>query len=133
MNGLDGLTDEVCQDRRGERRPRRRGRASAAAHERFGDHVTAAASQPYYLDVTHPQANKGEVVKYLGKPLPPLHRSDRHHRRHAKRRLDVRPLGAQHRHGKRRPQVQRAARRVTDTNENEGFAKAVQRFILPAP
>jgi hydroxymethylpyrimidine pyrophosphatase-like HAD family hydrolase len=29
--------------------------------------------------------------------------------------------------------VQRAARRVTDTNENEGFAKAVQRFILPAP
>lgn len=29
------------------------------------------------------------------------------------------------------PQVQRAARRVTDTNENEGFAKAVRRFVLP--
>src|ERR1700683_4523918 len=40
-------------------------KASAAAHERFGDHVTAAASQPYYLDVTHPQPNKGEVVRYL--------------------------------------------------------------------
>ena len=29
------------------------------------------------------------------------------------------------------PQVQRAARRVTDTNENEGFANAVERFVLP--
>jgi hydroxymethylpyrimidine pyrophosphatase-like HAD family hydrolase len=29
-------------------------------------------------------------------------------------------------------QVQRAARRVTDTNENEGFAKAVERFVLPS-
>jgi hydroxymethylpyrimidine pyrophosphatase-like HAD family hydrolase len=28
-------------------------------------------------------------------------------------------------------QVQRAARRVTDTNENDGFAKAVERFVLP--
>ena len=27
--------------------------------------MTAAASQPYYLDVTHPQANKGEVALYL--------------------------------------------------------------------
>ena len=35
------------------------------AQERFGDHVSAARSQPYYLDVTHPRANKGEVVKYL--------------------------------------------------------------------
>ena len=28
------------------------------------------------------------------------------------------------------PQVQRAARRVTDTNEDEGFAKAVRSFVL---
>jgi hypothetical protein len=31
------------------------------------------------------------------------------------------------------PQVKRAARRTTDTNDNEGFAKAVERFILPPP
>ena len=30
------------------------------------------------------------------------------------------------------PQVKRAARRVTDSNEEEGFAKAVERFVLPA-
>ena len=30
------------------------------AHDEFGDQVSAARSQPYYLDVTHPGANKGE-------------------------------------------------------------------------
>ncbi len=37
-------------------------RAASAAHDRFGDHVTAARSQPYYLDITHPEANKGAVA-----------------------------------------------------------------------
>jgi len=39
--------------------------ATSAVHDKFGDNVTAAASQPYYLDVTHPQANKGAVARYL--------------------------------------------------------------------
>jgi hydroxymethylpyrimidine pyrophosphatase-like HAD family hydrolase len=30
-----------------------------------GEFVSAALSQPYYLDVTHPKANKGEVVGVL--------------------------------------------------------------------
>jgi hydroxymethylpyrimidine pyrophosphatase-like HAD family hydrolase len=33
--------------------------------------------------------------------------------------------------GNASPEVQRAARRVTTTNEDEGFANAVERFILP--
>ena len=41
--------------------------AAEAAEEKFGHHVTAAASQPYYLDVTHPQANKGEAARYLAR------------------------------------------------------------------
>jgi hydroxymethylpyrimidine pyrophosphatase-like HAD family hydrolase len=28
-------------------------------------------------------------------------------------------------------EVQRAARRVTDSNEHDGFATAVRRFVLP--
>ena len=35
----------------------------------FGARVTAALSQPYYLDVTHPAANKGAVVDELAKKL----------------------------------------------------------------
>ena len=38
-------------------------------HEAFGDTVTAALSQPYYLDVTHPAANKGAVVEELAMKL----------------------------------------------------------------
>ncbi len=30
-----------------------------AARAQFGDHVSAARSQPYYADITHPDANKG--------------------------------------------------------------------------
>ncbi len=34
-------------------------------------------------------------------------------------------------HGQRQPRVQRAARRITTSNAEEGFATAVDRFILP--
>src|SRR5579862_917806 len=34
-----------------------------------GTHISAARSQPYYLDVTHPQANKGGVVLAMSKLL----------------------------------------------------------------
>ena len=38
--------------------------AEAAQHE-FGDHVSAVPFQTYYLDITHPHANKGNVVAHL--------------------------------------------------------------------
>lgn len=105
-------------------------KAAEAAHDKFGDHVTAAASQPYYLDVTHPQANKGEVAKYFA----------------AKYKLDPQDIatigdqpndvlmfahsGLSIAMGNTNAQVKRAARRVTTSNEEEGFANAVRRFIL---
>ena len=44
-------------------------RCEAAAHEKFGKQVSAARSQPYYLDVTHPDANKGTVAGRLSELL----------------------------------------------------------------
>ena len=44
-------------------------RCAEAVRDAFGEKVTAALSQPYYLDVTHPQANKGGVVAELSKTL----------------------------------------------------------------
>ena len=35
----------------------------AAVQKEFGTQVSAARSQPHYLDVTHPTANKGVVVE----------------------------------------------------------------------
>jgi Cof subfamily protein (haloacid dehalogenase superfamily) len=105
--------------------------AATAAHDQFGDHVTAAPSQPYYLDVTHPRANKGEVARYLSQ----------HYHLAAD---EIATIGDQPNDvlmfahsglsiamGNADPQVQRAARRVTASNEKEGFAEAVTRFVLP--
>ena len=41
----------------------------AALQQAFGTQVSAARSQPYYLDVTHPSANKGTVVERLARYL----------------------------------------------------------------
>lgn len=104
--------------------------ASRAAHDEFGDHVSAAASQPYYLDVTHPDANKGAVVKYLsaayGIPTDQIATigdmpNDVLMFAHSGLSIAMGNAGTE---------VQRAARRVTTSNEDEGFANAVERFVL---
>ena len=131
MSSLDGLTHDVAKMVGVSDDYDAVTCASEAAHEKFGDHVTAAASQPYYLDVTHPQANKGEVAKYLA-------------HRYGLSQDEIATIGDMPNDvlmfahsglsiamGNADPQVQRAARRVTDTNEDNGFAKAVNRFVLP--
>jgi hydroxymethylpyrimidine pyrophosphatase-like HAD family hydrolase len=105
-------------------------RATAAVHDKFGDHVTAAASQPYYLDVTHPLANKGEVAKYLGakyelKPEEIATIGDM-----PNDVLMFAHSGLSIAMGQSSREVKRAARRVTTSNEDEGFANAVEKFIL---
>jgi hydroxymethylpyrimidine pyrophosphatase-like HAD family hydrolase len=40
-------------------------RCEKRVQDELSDHVSAARSQPYYLDVTHPPANKGSVVDFL--------------------------------------------------------------------
>jgi len=62
MTSLDGLTSDVAKLVGVSDDLDAVARASSAAHDRFGDHVTAARSQPYYLDITHPEANKGAVA-----------------------------------------------------------------------
>jgi Cof subfamily protein (haloacid dehalogenase superfamily) len=105
--------------------------AAAAARDHFGDHVAAARSQPYYVDVTHPEANKGSVAQYLST-------------RYAIPAGQIATIGDMPNDvlmfshsglsiamGNAGPEVQRAARRVTTSNEEEGFANAVERFVLP--
>jgi hypothetical protein len=107
-------------------------KASEAAHERFGDHVTAAASQPYYLDVTHPDANKGFVARRLAKQYGLEEGEIATIGDMPNDVLMFAHSGLSIAMGNADPQVKRAARRVTDSNEEEGFAKAVERFVLPA-
>ena len=102
-----------------------------AVRERFGDHVSAARSQPYYGDVTNPKANKGAVAQYLSQTyqipaeqIATIGDQPNDVLMFAHSGLSIAMGNASH-------EVQRAARRVTTSNEDEGFANAVERFVLP--
>lgn len=106
-------------------------RAVDAVRERFGDHVSAAKSQPYYGDITHPDANKGCVARHLsrvyGIPAAEIATIGDS----ANDVLMFAHSGLSIAMGNASPEVQRAARRVTTSNEDEGFANAVERYVLP--
>ncbi len=106
-------------------------RASATAHDAFGDHVSATRSQAYYLDVTHPDANKGGVVKYLSKTLKIPVSAIATIGDMPNDVLMFAHSGLSIAMGNADREVQRAARRITSSNDDEGFANAVERFILP--
>jgi hypothetical protein len=129
MTGIDGHTDNVVKIVGVSDDHDAVAKASDAAHDQFGDHVTAAASQPYYLDVTHPDANKGWVARYLAKKYEISPDEIATIGDMPNDVLMFANSGLSIAMGNASPEVKRAARRVTDTNENEGFAKAVERFI----
>ena len=96
----------------------------------WGSQVSAARSLPYYLDVTNPDANKGNVVTVLSKLL-----------RIAPSQIatigdmqnDVfmfRKSGLSVAMGNASPDVQNQAQFVTSSNEEEGFADAMDNFVL---
>ncbi len=101
------------------------------AREQLGDHVSAAASQPYYLDITHPRANKGEVVAYLSGQLGIPAEQFATIGDMPNDVLMFARSGLSIAMGNADREVQRAARRVTASNEDEGFARAIERFVLP--
>jgi Cof subfamily protein (haloacid dehalogenase superfamily) len=97
---------------------------------RRGQPVSAALSQPYYLDVTHPKANKAEVIsalsEWLGVPTAQIAAigdmpSDV---------LMFERSGMSIAMANANDDVQRAATFVTSANTEDGFARAIERFVL---
>jgi Cof subfamily protein (haloacid dehalogenase superfamily) len=132
MAGLDGLTSDVVKLVGVSDDLDAVARASQAAHDKFGDHVTASRSQPYYLDVTHPDANKGAVARYLSAKYSIAPEQIATIGDMPNDVLMFAHSGLSIAMGNASPEVQHAARRVTASNEEEGFASAVDRFILGA-
>jgi Cof subfamily protein (haloacid dehalogenase superfamily) len=97
-----------------------------------GTHASAARSQPYYLDVTHPDANKGHVVDTLSNLLaiPPLQIATIGDMPNDV--LMFKKSGISIAMGNASKEVQAQATYVTASNEEEGFAKAMEQFILGA-
>lgn len=131
MASLDGLTTDVTKLVGVSDDLDAVARASEAARDRFGDHVAAARSQPYYLDVTHPDANKGAVAQYLARTQEIPTDSIATIGDMPNDVLMFAHSGLSIAMGNASLEVQHAARRVTTSNADEGFAAAVERFILP--
>ncbi len=95
--------------------------------------VSAARSQPYYLDVTHPEANKGGVVLALARMLEipaeqiaTIGDMPNDTSMFAKSGISIAM-------GQASDEVKAAATYVTTSSEDEGFANAVERYVLRAP
>ncbi len=103
----------------------------AAVQKRFGSLVSAARSQPHYLDITHPSANKGVVLERLSRYLKiPMDRiatiGDQ-----PNDVLMFRGSGLSIAMGNSSDEVKRQATHVTGSYGEEGFASAVEDIILP--
>jgi Cof subfamily protein (haloacid dehalogenase superfamily) len=106
-------------------------RCAAAVRQQFGAQVSASRSQPHYVDVTHPTANKGVVVErlshYYNIPLQQIATLGDQ----PNDVLMFKRSGVSIAMGNASEEVQREATYVTTSNEQEGFAKGVEEFILP--
>jgi Cof subfamily protein (haloacid dehalogenase superfamily) len=106
-------------------------RCEAAVQEQFGSHVSASRSQPHYLDVTHPTANKGVVVERLSNYFKIPREQIATIGDQANDVLMFARGGLSIAMGNADEEVQRQATCVTASHEDEGFAKAIEDFVLP--
>lgn len=105
-------------------------RCEKDAQAALGAKASAARSQPYYLDVTHPDANKGTVVTTLSKLLSVPANEIATIGDMPNDVLMFRKGGLSIAMGNASLEVQAQADLVTDSYDDEGFAKAMERFIL---
>ena len=128
---FDGLFERVAKIVGASENYETVARCEKNVQERCGSSVSAARSQPYYLDVTHPNANKGEVVLMASEfsGIPPQEIATI-----GDMPNDITMFnksGVSIAMGNANPEVQRAATYVTASNQEEGFTAAIDDFILP--
>jgi Cof subfamily protein (haloacid dehalogenase superfamily) len=105
-------------------------RCEQEARAALGADASAARSQPYYLDITHPDANKGAVVTTLSGRLSVPGAQIATIGDMPNDVLMFQKSGLSIAMGNASPQVQAQADVVTGSNNDEGFARAMERFVL---
>jgi Cof subfamily protein (haloacid dehalogenase superfamily) len=105
-------------------------RCEKDTQEALSNRASAARSQPYYLDVTHPKANKGEVVLAMSDLLQTPVDQIATIGDMPNDVLMFRKSGISIAMGNASPEVQKAATYVTASNEEEGFAEAMEKLVL---
>ena len=101
-----------------------------ALQERLRAQASAARSQPYYVDVTHPEATKGFVVEYLSRELGIPADEIATIGDMPNDVLMFRRSGFSIAMGNASVEVQSQADAMTASYNDEGFAKAVERYLL---
>jgi Cof subfamily protein (haloacid dehalogenase superfamily) len=106
--------------------------AESICQQTLGQKASAARSQPYYLDVTHPEATKGFVVDFLAKrygipssEIATLGDMPNDVAMFKRSGLSIAMGNASH-------EVQQQATHVSTSCDAEGFANGIERFILTA-
>jgi Cof subfamily protein (haloacid dehalogenase superfamily) len=96
----------------------------------LGSAASAARSQPYYLDVTHPEANKGFALGFLAKRLGIDEQAIATIGDQPNDTLMFAKSGISIAMGNASDAVQKKATYVTTSSEDEGFAIAVEKYLL---
>ena len=115
-----GVSDDLDQMEKTEKR----------VQDALGDTASAARSQPYYLDITHPQANKGAALSFLAKRLGMDETAIATIGDQPNDTLMFRNSGLSIAMGNASDAVQKKATYVTTSSEDEGFANAVEKYLL---
>ena len=100
------------------------------AQSAFGQRATAARSQPYYLDITNKDANKGAVVQYLSTHMQIPAEEIATIGDQPNDVLMFKRSGFSIAMGNASDEVKRQADVATDSYNDEGFAKAMEAFVL---
>jgi Cof subfamily protein (haloacid dehalogenase superfamily) len=108
-------------------------RCEKTVQDALGARASATRSQPFYLDVTNPDANKGTVVTTLSKMLSVPMEEITTIGDMPNDVLMFRKSGLSIAMGNASAEVQEQANLVTASYADEGFAKAMERFILHRP
>ncbi len=106
--------------------------AMAGLAATFGGTVAASTSQPYYLDVTHPDANKGTMIAYLARTLGIAPEEVAAIGDGPNDLLMFAVCGLSIAMGNASDAVRLGADEVTRSNDEDGFALAMERFVLGA-
>jgi Cof subfamily protein (haloacid dehalogenase superfamily) len=104
-------------------------RCEADAQAAFGQHATASRSQPYF-DITNKEANKGAVVAYLSSHLNVPADEIATIGDQPNDVLMFKRSGFSIAMGNASDEVKSQADATTDSYNDEGFAKAMERYIL---
>jgi hypothetical protein len=134
LNDFDGVRGDIVKIVGVSDDPETIEKATNALNDRFSSNVSATSSQTYYIDVTHQDANKGSVVDFLATTfsIDPAHIATIGDMSNDVLMFERSGLSVAV--GNASDEVKAKATHTTTSNDDNGFANAVERFILnPSP